>query len=675
MSPSYSCAGGGSIPLSRGCYKAKFSVPAGSDFAEVRVPFKSFSDKWSPATGEQTTSCANDASVCPTAEKLKGIQRLELWAEGALGKAHLEVESISADGKSFAVQAPAAPLDLATFDGSAPHKWSTENDPVMGGQSSSTFEVRDGYGDYSGTCRIVPSLKAPGFTIALTESPLFSKFADVSSAEGIILQVRNVGSDVSLFRFAFCSSRISFKCQFQSFKADFSVAKGDAFSDVFLPWSAFSDKWDAKTGKHTAENPPTAADLKSITQLQLWTEGVEGDFHLQIKSVRAGMKPSLQGAAAAPGDLEIATFDGAAGTTFKFVELNDPVMGGKSTGSWHVDTDGHFGVFDGDVLDVPSLKAPGFIKAAADGKFPDVSSASDGELVLLVRSTTPEYKGFRVSLAAGTLSPAFACSGGGSLPLSGGCYKTKFSVPAGSDFAEVVIPFKSFSDKWSPATGEQTTTCAADSSVCLTDKELAGIKRVELWAEGALGKAHLEVKSITARKAAGRLSDVAGVPSEYNTCKQPVQPNLRYNVSSRTEPTVPVAVDPSESLADAVCCDKRTKVFAEPQFLYQAPDINLFGHLSGVTTFYDSTCGIPLFKAPVNRSMADFKADTDEHGWPSFREEEVVKENVMTDKDGFVYSKCGTHLGSYLPDEKGPRWCMDLVCLAGNPAEENIFVV
>jgi len=44
----------------------------------------------------------------------------------------------------------------------------------------------------------------------------------------------------------------------------------------------------------------------------------------------------------------------------------------------------------------------------------------------------------------------------------------------------------------------------------------------------------------------------------------------------------------------------------------------------------------------------------------------VVGENVVTDKaSGYVTSKCGTHLGSYLPDSKGARWCMDLSCIAG----------
>lgn len=389
----------------------------------------------------------------------------------------------------------------------------------------------------------------------------------------------------------------------------------------------------------------------------------------------------LLGATAATA-VNLATFDGAAGTTFKFVELNDPVMGGRSTGTWKVDTQGNFGVFDGSVLDVPSLKAPGFIKTAADGKFPDASSTLGGDLVLSVRSSTPEYAGFRVAFVSGTLSAAYACSGGGSIPLSRGCYKNKFSVPAGSDFTEVRIPLDSFSDLWSPATGEQTKTCAEDSSACVTAKVLGSIQRVEVWAEGALGNVHLEVQSISAEPKQGARTQLFGAapvkgaspPAEYGLCKGPVQTKLRYGASGRDTPAgIPVAVNEDESLAEAVCCDSRTLPFAEPQFLYQAPDINLFAKLdeNAVTTFYDSVCGLPLFRSPVNRTFADFKADTDEHGWPSFRSAEIFAENLVTDEEtGFVRSSCGTHIGSYLPDEQGPRWCIDTICISGNPATE-----
>jgi len=125
-------------------------------------------------------------------------------------------------------------------------------------------------------------------------------------------------------------------------------------------------------------------------------------------------------------------------------------------------------------------------------------------------------------------------------------------------------------------------------------------------------------------------------------------------------------------LAEAVCCDSRNLPFAEPQFLFEAPDINLFDKLdkTKVTTFYDSVCGVPLFKAPFNRTFDAWKAETEEHGWPSFRTPEIFSENVIVDKDtGYVTSSCGTHLGTYLPDVGGaPRYCIDLSCIAGNEA-------
>merc|ERR1711998_723272 len=179
-------------------------------------------------------------------------------------------------------------------------------------------------------------------------------------------------------------------------------------------------------------------------------------------------------------------------------------MGGKSTGTWSLG-DG-FGILDGEVVDVPSLSAPGFIKAAADGKFPDISAFIDGSLVLKVRTSTPDFAGYRVSFVSGAASPDFSCAAGGSLPLSRGCFKNKFSVPAGSDFVEVKLPFNQFSDKWSSATGEQTTTCADSSDVCPTASKLAKIQRFEFWGEGALGKLHLEVKGVFAENAQGERS-------------------------------------------------------------------------------------------------------------------------------------------------------------------------
>ncbi len=86
------------------------------------------------------------------------------------------------------------------------------------------------------------------------------------------------------------------------------------------------------------------------------------------------------------------------------------------------------------------------------------------------------------------------------------------------------------------------------------------------------------------------------------------------------------------------------------------------------TTFYDSNSGLPLFVAPVGRSPAAFLSESESHGWPSFRDSEVVWENVRVLEDGETVSVGGTHLGHNLPDKKGNRYCINLVSVAGKPA-------
>jgi len=328
------------------------------------------------------------------------------------------------------------------------------------------------------------------------------------------------------------------------------------------------------------------------------------------------------------------------------------------------------------------LSPPGFSKATtsaglfAKDHFNDASKFIDGSIQLKVRSSTPGYKGFKLE---------FAAEGVPGRRFGSGSFKGDFEVD-GADWQVVSMPFNSFSYDWSDFTGECSTTdpngdkhkCCSKvhPEVCPTATFLSKITALSVWAEGVAGDFQIEVqwigagpKTVVAQSAAD--DEPVRPPTQYDTCSAPVQSNLRYNISTLDGSyiTAPVPDLGKENLATAICCDNRTKVFAEPRFLFESPQINLFAQLDAnkVTTFYDSVCGLPLFRAPVNRTLADFQADTVEHGWPSFRPAEVITENVITDPDSeFVYSKCGTHLGSYLPDAKGPRWCMDLSCVSGN---------
>jgi len=83
--------------------------------------------------------------------------------------------------------------------------------------------------------------------------------------------------------------------------------------------------------------------------------------------------------------------------------------------------------------------------------------------------------------------------------------------------------------------------------------------------------------------------------------------------------------------------------------------------------FYDSVTGVKLFTAPVGRSMEAFLKESQKHGWPSFRDEEVNWDHVRVLKDGECVSTTGTHLGHNLPDGTGNRYCINLVSVAGQP--------
>ncbi|GFH57362.1 hypothetical protein CTEN210_13838 [Chaetoceros tenuissimus] len=87
------------------------------------------------------------------------------------------------------------------------------------------------------------------------------------------------------------------------------------------------------------------------------------------------------------------------------------------------------------------------------------------------------------------------------------------------------------------------------------------------------------------------------------------------------------------------------------------------------TKYYDAVTGNHLFTAPVGRTMEEYLVESGSHGWPSFRDEEVNWDYVRVLPDGECVSITGTHLGHNIPDSKGNRYCINLVCVAGQPAE------
>lgn len=140
-------------------------------------------------------------------------------------------------------------------------------------------------------------------------------------------------------------------------------------------------------------------------------------------------------------------------------------------------------------------------------------------------------------------------------------------------------------------------------------------------------------------------------PKAHGTSDGPVQSNLRWKC------------DPK--LADKICSFNRH--YAEHAGYWTQTSFLKEVDRNGETTFYDSVTGRPLFVAPRGRSFAEWEAESRSHGWPSFRDEEVIWDDVRVLPDGEAVSLAGTHLGHNLPDRKGNRYCINLVSVAGNP--------
>jgi hypothetical protein len=118
---------------------------------------------------------------------------------------------------------------------------------------------------------------------------------------------------------------------------------------------------------------------------------------------------------------------------------------------------------------------------------------------------------------------------------------------------------------------------------------------------------------------------------EHGSSRKPVQSNLRWGCDWKT--------------ADRICNYNRH--YAEASGYWETTsflsDIPI--GKDEVVTFYDSNSGKPLFKAPKGRSWEDFLRESRNHGWPSFRDNEVDWENVRVLSNGETVSVDGTHLG------------------------------
>ena len=145
----------------------------------------------------------------------------------------------------------------------------------------------------------------------------------------------------------------------------------------------------------------------------------------------------------------------------------------------------------------------------------------------------------------------------------------------------------------------------------------------------------------------------------HGTCVAPPQNPLRWGVDHKR--------------ADELGCFNRH--FAEFPGSWESTKLpaemaNQSAVENSTIMFYDSVTGRPLFEAPKGRTWSDFHRESTVHGWPSFRDDEVIQENVRVLADGEVVSLAGTHLGFNFPN-KGNRYQINVVSVAGRPNRHN----
>lgn len=147
------------------------------------------------------------------------------------------------------------------------------------------------------------------------------------------------------------------------------------------------------------------------------------------------------------------------------------------------------------------------------------------------------------------------------------------------------------------------------------------------------------------------------VSKAHGTCVEPVRSNIRWGSDQK--------------LADKISCWNRHGA-EPPGYWQQTTFLQEAAKSKEEVTFYDTVTGKPLFVAPRGRSWDEFLEESKHHGWPSFRDEELVTENVRVLANGEAVSADGTHLGHNIPDDTGNRYCINLVSVAGQAAKDEL---
>jgi hypothetical protein len=177
------------------------------------------------------------------------------------------------------------------------HLWTTMNDPVMGGRSTSSVTIdEDGsMVHFRGHVANVPFLHVPGFVTMVSATDVFP---NVSSCSALAVTLRT-NVDYAGYYLSFGTVHVPGGGHARGYKTPLPLtpsSKNDdefSFIDMILPFSSFSSKWDEATGKIQVQCRddtrycPTVESLTNLQTISFWGEGVEGDVSLDIRSIRA----------------------------------------------------------------------------------------------------------------------------------------------------------------------------------------------------------------------------------------------------------------------------------------------------------------------------------------------------------------------------------------------------
>ena len=371
-------------------YKAKLDVPLDQtvEHAMVQIPFYKFTNNWSPTMGRPIATCHQDPQYCPDLATLeRNLYSLAIWGESVEGVVDLKVKSISAyncfssteasasqGGVSIQQVSPtnnAAVKTVTTTTTSASattstqgsqqvvvsgdeivledfahpvNAWATLNDPVMGGQSTSSLTIANGMAHFEGYCSIVPSLQAPGFITMATggyrQRPAL--FPDVSTCTGLKLILRSpTAATYQGYYVSFGTIRLPEERHARGYKTPIHQvpSKGkeeDGFGEVLLPFSSFSAKRDEVTGKtlvpcspENLQYCPDVDTLQDMKAMSIWGRGVEGAVDLEIQSIRAYGCDTTDSASAMMAEVTVSTSHGKSSSSSRSIPLSwgAPVAG------------------------------------------------------------------------------------------------------------------------------------------------------------------------------------------------------------------------------------------------------------------------------------------------------------------------------------------------------------